>query len=129
MPDSALPPGLRGKKHTDWPWPFSLIPRGATAFKWGKPKKLFGNQPLEGGIPKPIGQEKTWQVSYYPKAPLWAKLTGFAYYAAYSGKKGKDGMFRHFRLGTRFDDVDNYATIFSVATRKFTGDDSQDTST
>ena len=108
MPDSALPAGLRGKKHTDWPWPFSGIPRGWTAFKWGSPKQILGNQedkrldPETGRwAPKPIGAARSWQVSYYPGAPWWA--FSFNWYLAFSGKRGADGKFRHYRLGTRFE--------------------------
>lgn len=133
MPDSALPPNLRGKKHSDWPWPLSRIPRGATAFRWGKPRRILGPESyLEyraGFAPKPIDEAGGWQFSYYPGAPWWAKVTGLAFYVAVSGKKGPDGKFRHWRAGTRWDDVDNYATVLSVATRRFTGNDEQDTST
>jgi hypothetical protein len=130
VPDSALPPGLRGKKHTDWPRPIQWVPRGLTAYKWGKPKKILGNQ-VEGrnAAPAPIGEAGSWQISYYPEAPWWAKITGLAFYAAYSGKKGDDGKFRHYRVGARYDDIDNYTTILSIASRKYTGGDDQDTST
>ena len=76
---------------------------------------------------KPIGGPSTFQVSWYPESPWWAKITGLAFYAAYSGKRGGDGMFRHYRLGTRRDTVDNYSPILSVASRKYTGDDKQKT--
>lgn len=122
MPDSALPDNLKGKNHWDWPWPFKLIPRGWTAFKWGIPEKVFGNQPLEsvGGKDciKPIGPAGTWQISCYPDGPFWA------WYLAFTLKSG-----RHFRIGARWDDVDSYVEFPSVATRKFTGDPNQDTST
>lgn len=41
MPDSALPENLKGKKHTDWTWPFCYIPRGWTAFKFFQPPKML----------------------------------------------------------------------------------------
>lgn len=41
MPDSALPENLKGKKHKDWIFPFNLIPRGWTAFKWRMPPILL----------------------------------------------------------------------------------------
>jgi hypothetical protein len=132
MPDSALPPNLRGKRHTDWVWPFSLVPRGWTAFNWGPPRMLLGNvqaADMVHGAPKPITSPRTWQVSYYRYAPWWAKLTGLAFYAAFSGARKADGMFRHYRGGTRWDDVDDYGTILAFATRRFTGRDDQDTST
>ena len=127
MPSNVLPEKLKNQRHKDWIFPFSYIPRGWTAFNWGEPKKLLGNQPLEGGILKPIGPPSTFQLSYYPKAPLWAKITGLAFYVAYSGKRKADGMFRHFRLGGRRDSVDKYTTILSIASRRYTGDDSQKT--
>lgn len=122
-----LPKHLEKARHSDWIFPFSYIPRAWTAVDWGEPKKLLGNQPLEGGILKPIGPAQTWQISYYPKAPLWAKITGLAFYVAYSGKRGEDGKFRHFRCGTRRDNIDGYSTILSIASRRYSGDDSQPT--
>ena len=141
MPSSSLPPNLQiidprtgkvigSKPHWDWPWPFSKIPRGVTSFKWGKPKLLLGDQKeVRAGAPAPIGEASSWQVSYYPDAPWWAKLTGLAFYAAYSGSRGEDGKYRHYRLGSRWDDVDSYVTILSAASRKYDGTDAQDTST
>lgn len=110
MPKDALPEHLRDRPHEDWPFPFSLIPRAWTAYKWGPPKKLFGNQQTidDQGAPKPIGPPGTWQVSYYPEAPKeWAL---FNWYVALTTKKGI-----HYRLGTRWDDIDKYCTILSVA--------------
>ncbi len=126
MPDSALPPHLQGKKHWDWPKFLQWVPRGWTAVDWGKPKKLLGNQPYEGDIIKPIGSPKTWQISYYPDAPWYAKP--FSIYMAYSGK-AKDGEYRHYRIGARFDDVDSYTNLFALATRKFPIEGDRDTST
>lgn len=128
MPDSALPPHMR-KSHGDWPWPFSKVPRGWTAFDWGPPKQVAGDQRriTKEGYPKPIGEPGSFQLSIYPGAPWWAKP--LAWYVAYSGFVGEDGNYRHFRLGTRFDDVDNYCTILSIATRKFPENGDRDTST
>lgn len=118
------------KSHGDWPWPFSYIPRGWTAFRWGKPKMLLGNQKeVRDGAAAPIGEANSWQLSWYPDAPWWAKITGLAFYAAYSGKRGEDGMYRHYRIGARYDDVNRYTTILSAASRKYDGTDAQDTST
>lgn len=118
-------------KHTDWPWPFSLIPRKWNSVHWGAPKMIKGNQKRMrhdkttiNMAPAPIGEPGSWQFSYYPKAPWYMKP--FSWYIACTNKKG-----RHFRIGTRWDDVDNYATLFSVATRKFPleNDGERDTST
>lgn len=136
MPDSALPPHLRETKHWDYPKWFRWIPRAWTSFDWGAPKKILGNQEEKrlhsgsgGWAPAPIGEANSWQLSYYPDAPWWAKVTGLALYMAYSGRRGEDGKFRHFRVGSRWDDVDSYTTILSAASRKYSGGDEQDTST
>jgi hypothetical protein len=124
MPDSALPPNLRGKDHWDWPWPFKYIPRGWTAFKWGKPKMIWGNQEevRAGDAPAPIGEPKSWQVSRFPDAP--GPLKYLPLYLAFTLKNG-----RHVRLGARWDDVDDYVQFPTVASRVYKGGDSQDTST
>lgn len=45
MPESALPEHLKKRKHEDYAWPFSLIPRAWTSFKfYGPPVLLWGNQ-------------------------------------------------------------------------------------
>lgn len=125
MPDSALPPHLRGKKHWDWPWPFNKVSRGVTAHDWGMPKQVAGNQQADivagaepASHPTPIGEPGSWQLSRYPLGP-W-----YAWYFAATLKGG-----RHFRLGARWDNVDNYVQFPAVASRKYSGGDSQDTST
>lgn len=123
-----LPEHLADQKHWDWPWPFKYIPRSWNAVCWGAPKKIFGNQTPEDGVLKPIGQPNTFQFSYYPQAPWWAKITGLAFYAAYSGDRKEDGKYRHFRLGGRYDDVDDYTNLLSFATRRYQGG-IEDTST
>lgn len=113
MPDSALPPHLRGALHTDWPWPFSKIPRGWTAWAWGRPVLISGNTTeFNGGRPKPIPRHGEWAFFEFPDAPwYWAWAAwGFAFTLA-SG--------RHFRIGARWDDVDDYVEWPSIASRKF----------
>jgi hypothetical protein len=130
MPNSALPQDLKGKKHWDWPWPFKLIPRAWTAYNWGPPKLLAGKAEMESGVPKPVNPAGTFQISYYPGAPWWAKP--FAWFVGVSGKKADDGKFSNFRIGARWDNVDHYTNCTFVplpSRRRFTGDDSQDTST
>ncbi len=142
MPDSALPPNLKGKKHWDWPWPLSYVPRGWTAFKWGRPVLLWGNIgawwqtapafDLKLGLrpaPKPISPRGTWQVSRFPGAPWWAWP---ALFISISGSKlDKKGKYRNYRIGARWDDVNDYVNWvpFMPSSRKYSGDDSQDTST
>lgn len=132
--------GILDKKHTDWPWPFSLIPRRWTAFNWGVPELVKGNIRPQDTIythqvskadilnyrhvfaPKPISSEGTWQLSRFPEGP-W-----YAWYFALSGKRKADGKFRHWRIGARWDDVDGYTQFPAFATRRFTGGNEQDTS-
>jgi hypothetical protein len=141
MPDSALPPHLRGKRHWDFPPGLKWVPRGWTAFKWGAPVLMSGNPKLiEQGngffsptiykhkngtyeaAPKPINPPGTWQVSRFPDAP-WP-LNKIPLYFAFTKKNG-----RHFRIGARWDDVDDYVQFPTFASRKYKGGDAQDTST
>ncbi len=148
MPHSALPLKWQlihpktGKVVGSWPhWDYpkwlSWIPRGWTAFKWGLPKQVLGNQKdvklipagyqgkTEAGVeiiidawpPKPIGEPGSWQLSRFPDGP-W-----FAWYFACTMKSGW-----HFRIGARWDDVDNYVQFPTVARRKYKDGDLQDTS-
>ncbi len=119
------------EKHADYPWPFSLIPRSWTAFKWGPPVLVKGANILPRDLvyvsyamrisPKPITSPGSWQLSHFPDGP-W-----FAWYFAISGFRKPDGFFRHFRIGARWDSVDNYVQFPSLATRRYTGDDTQRT--
>lgn len=128
MPDSALPENLSGKKHWDWPWPFSLIPRGWTAFKWDVPTLVFGNIKARDFVnngygvlsPKPITSPGTWQISRFAfEGAPW-----YAWYFAFTLKSG-----RHFRVGARWDDVDDYVQFPTIAWRKYQGGDAQNTGT
>lgn len=115
-PDAVLPPGLRTKPHGDYAvWPWSLIPRAATAFDFGRPVLMFGNQGAEffdparqAYFPKPIGEPGSWQISRYPKlGPILGRVP------AYFAFTTKDGW--HFRDGVRYDDVDHYCQWPSIA--------------
>lgn len=132
--NQVLPENLKGQKHNDWPWPFKQIPRAWTAFDLGPPKQILGNQKQMDArvdkksckiVPAPIGLPNSWQISRYPKAPkpfCWLPL-----YFAWSGKRGSDGKYPHFRIGARFDNIDSYAQFPSIAFRKYTGSDKQKT--
>lgn len=87
----------------------------------------MGNQQNESssGVPKPIGEPGTWQFSIFPDAPRWAWPV--AWYFAFSGKAGADGWFRNFRVGARYDNVDNYTDWPSLASRRFPEDGERDT--
>mgnify|MGYP000887022408 CR=1 FL=1 len=127
MPNSALPPHLRGRNHNDFPPFLRWVPRGWTAWDWGEPRKLVGNQQAESspGVPRPIGEPGSWQFSIFPDAPWWAWPV--AWYFAISGRLLADGWFRHFRFGARYDDIDNYCDWPSVASRRFPAEGERDT--
>lgn len=76
---------------------------------------VAGNQmPLVKGIrsvPAPIGPPGTWQISYFPDAPWWAKP-----FAWYIGVTSKGGV--HVRLGARWDDIDNYVEWPEIAWKR-----------
>ena len=129
MPRSALPLHLRDKLHWDYPWPFSKMPRAWTAFDWGVPVQVAGNQKevrvdtMEMKIgPAPIGERGSWQLSRFPGA-LWP-LRWIPLYFAFTLKSGW-----HFRVGARFDDTDSYVQFPTLALRRYGGGDAQDTST
>lgn len=109
----TLPKHLKNKQHWDWPWPFSKIPRSWTAFDWGKPKLVAGNTTnMVDGHPKPIPNAGEWIVIRFPKAPFYWKWAAWG--IAVTQKNGW-----HFRIGARWDDVDNYCQMPSFAIRKF----------
>lgn len=109
-------------KHTDWMWPFSMIPRGLTSYEAESvPKKIAGNAKTEhlreldewgneslvlsGPLamkpyPKPIPVKGEWWIGWPP-------------YIAITTKGGW-----HIRLGIRFDDVDLYYAWPSVTIKK-----------
>ena len=137
---SILPDNLKNRNHDDWPWPFSLISRSATAFDWGRPTLVVGvglNRWADfvfteaswerGKVPKPITTPNSLQVSYYPSAPWYWKWA--AWYIAYSFPRNNlNKKFHQFRLGARWDNVDNYVNWPTFPTlRAYTGDDSQNT--
>lgn len=123
MSKDCLPEHLKNSKHNDFLPGLRWIPRSWTAFCWGKPIMVWGNQikRAEGGHPKPIGEPGSWQVSIYPNSPLgW---TWAAWYVAFTFPSG-----RHFRIGARWDDVDNYVEWPSLATRFYPVEGERDTS-
>lgn len=118
-----LPHHLSHRPHEDFAvWPFNRIPREATAFLWGPPRRLWGNQTnyvnvYENGVvphavaPKPIPEPGTWQVSCYPDlGPVLGRIPA---YIAFTTKSGF-----HFRDGVRWDDVDRYCQWPSIAIKR-----------
>lgn len=108
---TLLPENLRGKRHTDYPWGLRWIPREWTAFDWGVPRLVYGGTnswaptgsiPMQA--PKPINPPGGWQLSRFEDGP-W-----FAWYFAFTTKKGI-----HYRIGARWDDVDNYVEFPTIA--------------
>ena len=124
-------PAIFNKPHNDWPWPLKWVPRRWTSFYLGRkaPVKVLGSQRemvvapgFDRAGPKPIPEIGAWQLTRFPG--LWAPFRWIPLYFAVTFKSG-----RHFRLGLfRWDDVDGYFTVFTIATRKFTGHPIQDTS-
>ena len=114
----CLPEWLRGKTHDDYYLTWTRwIPRSATS--WcikAPPIQLLGNQEGEalaadGTIgPKPIPRPGEWQLSIVQIKKGWPF---FLPYFAWTTEQGT-----HFRLGARWDDVDQYYTFPSIAIAK-----------
>lgn len=85
--------------HSDWIWPFSLIPRKWTAIpRENPPLKLMGTAPPD----KPIPDPGDWIINYWPP------------YFAFQTKGGW-----HFRIGARWDNVDKYVQFPSFKIGKY----------
>lgn len=110
--DRHLPDNLQGQPHIDYVPAFQWVPRGITTFQWGHPEMLLGNQEsYEYGSPKPIGERGSFQISRYPELPFplsWAPL-----YFSFTTPDGTHG-----RLGARWDDVDFYTNMPSIAIKR-----------
>lgn len=107
-----LPPHLAHRDHWDYPGPLQWVPRGWTTYGWGKPAMVLGNQDHErDGAPMPIGEQGSFQISVYPDLP--APFCWLPVYFAFTLPNGV-----HFRLGARWDDVDSYVNLPSVAIKK-----------
>ena len=139
-----LPENLKNRRHDDWIWPLKYIPRKWTSFDWGVPVlwKGWHVEFVERQVmlqdkrwewlfyyetwkcPKPINPAGGWQISYFPQAPWYWKWA--AWYIARSFARGKDGKYGQFRLGARWDNVDEYVNWPTFPTgRRYTGDDFQ----
>jgi hypothetical protein len=83
--------------HTDWPWPFSLIPRRWNAVpSEHEPVQLLGTASGHLDIP----DRGTWTIAW----PIYVALTS---------RKGW-----HFRFGIRYDYIDRYYTFPSFTIKK-----------
>jgi hypothetical protein len=86
------------KKHTDWPWPLSKIPRAWTAIPSTTPPRTLAGQNTD--VPSP--GRFTLQLSRY----------GFMFSVQTKGQW-------LFRIGSfRFDYVDNYYEIFTLTLKR-----------
>jgi hypothetical protein len=107
-----LPDHLSDKDHWDYPGPLQWVPRGWTTYDWGQPAMLVGNQvKAKDGSPLPIGERGSYQLSVYPELPV-----PFCWVPIYFAFTLPNGL--HFRMGARWDDVDAYVNLPSVAIKK-----------
>jgi len=126
----VLPKHLKNRRHWDYIWPLLLIPRWVTSWDWGVPQMMWGDQietrsvvveswepkkhywrfqRMEG--PAPIGERGSWQISRYPTASWF--LRRLPLYFACTTRSGV-----HFRIGARWDDVDDYVTFPVIAIKR-----------
>ena len=96
IPDDKLPPILR-QRHTDWPEPFSWVPRKWTAWLGDPPVKIAGNED---------------EVKPIPDAGKWILESPF-----YIAGQSKDGLYA--RTGLRWDDVDHYYNLSLFTVKKY----------
>lgn len=114
----CLPEALKTKRHSDYPKGLRWIPWSATSWCMeNPPKKLLGTQksvastPAGKKGPKPVPEPGTWQLSgkrLHRKFPIYLPT-----YVAFTTKNKM-----HFRMGCRWDDVDNYYVFPSIALKK-----------
>lgn len=68
----------------------------------------YKGQDLKVVYPRPIGEPGSWQFSFFPQGP-W-----FAMYLAFT----LPWINLHFRIGARWDDVDDYVEFPSIAIKR-----------
>ena len=114
--NDCLPLHLRDKKHDDRVLPFCWIPRRLTARPLPEPPIMVAGSPdhamseTKNGEygPSPIPGKNQWQISVVPIRPgSWLFLPYFALTTRCV----------HFRIGTRWDDIDHYYTLDSLAVK------------
>lgn len=112
----CMPDHLKGQLHTDYSIPaFQSVPRGTMYASLVQPPILLAGSsgyPTEAATngehgPKPIPGPGQWQLSTIQVKKGWPF---YLFYVAYTTKNGS-----HFRLGTRWDDVDKFYVIWSAA--------------
>lgn len=105
--ESALPEHLRSANHPDYVISVLRgIPRKVTSCHFVEPPiKILGNASV-----KPISKPGSWQLSAVQVKKDWPFF--FPYFAfTFNGV--------HFRVGCRWDNVDHYYTMPSIALKKF----------
>lgn len=90
----ALPSWLRDKRHNDWPWPLSYVPRWVTAYPGLRPKWP------DGVIQRPIPLPGMQTYHLQSIDGLWRP---------YFGLTTIEGL--HIRAGFRWDDIDGYYNL------------------
>ncbi len=116
MPRRCLPEHLRDRRHDDWLWPFSYIPRAWNAFCGKGPvwhaiapcslralARLSNVKGLFKPIPKPgiaVWYLRDEDGSFRPYYAVTWRLRNFW-----------NGRYLHFRIGFRWDDVDLYFNL------------------
>lgn len=94
-------------RHTDWPWPFSLIKRGWHTWSSEiEPVQICGNVPE--GLHLDIPPRGCWAIAGVGRLPI-------PVFFAFKTSGG-----RYLRLALiRYDYVDHYYTVFSFAYRNY----------
>lgn len=93
----AIPSGL----HNDWPWPFSLIPRKATAIEGPPPTDVTYSPNFDRANHNPdVPNEGAWALSHHPDY-------GWSYARVQDGWLEAVGTFR-------YDYVDHYYELGTI---------------
>ena len=91
--------------HTDWLWPFSLVPRRKTAIESDVPPQVAAKSPGYPDSANEIPPAGHWVLQTHPE---------YGFYFAFTNPDGW-----HFRVGSfRYDYVDHYYTFPTVALKR-----------
>ena len=118
MGDSVLPRHLRGKRHNDWIFPFSLIPRGWTSFRLSQPPKLIWGYKVYDWIEYKYLDGKRRAAPDPCQRTAWAFAFTMPFHISFT--IGKTGWY--LRLGARYDTNDEYYTVPSFKLGKIEGE-------
>lgn len=109
MGNKALPYHLKGKRHFDYIWPLCYIPRAWTSYMLCQPPRVICGNNIRDWTARvyDIGTDtEKCGVDPVQKMP-WAWV--FSYPFHFTCTFGKSGYY--FRIGARWDSVDEYYTI------------------